>query len=195
MKKSLFFSIVLLLVSGPSFAQGLSGETEVGTNGNGGSFFSQYVFYDFSKVNVLTRYFYVNGVLERGEFSLGPTIGLGNGRVLKFQFGGTTDEEVQVAGLLVAKVKGHGILYIADGKLAIPSEQTHTFYQKLFVALTDKTTWQFRVEHLQVGKEQGFLRIGLEYQQGMPNGSHLYIAPFYDPINEKFGSQVGFRFF
>lgn len=194
MKKRLFFfTFILLLVSGPAFAQGLSGETEVGTDGKGGSFFSQYLFYDFNRVNVLTRYFWVNGVLERGEFAVGPTMKLGDS-VLKLQFGGTTDKDVMLAGTLSTKILGHDVFYIADGTLST-TEAPNTLYQKAFIALTKGGSWQFRVEDLQVGKKQEFLRIGLEYQRKLPHNSHLFIAPFYDPIKNGVGGQVGFRFF
>jgi len=195
MKKSMFLSIILLLfASGPSFAQGLSGETEVGTDGNGEGFFSQYLFYDFKHVNVLTRYFWVNEVLQRGEFAVGPTLELNNGNVLKLQFGSTTDKDVMIAGTLIAKVKGRGILYIADGKLATQAGLPNTLYQKLFVSLTANGTWQFRIEYLQVGDDQSFLRIGPEYQHKL-NNKQLFIAPQFDPIRKQVGGQIGVRFF
>lgn len=197
MTRVLLSTIVsLLIATGQLFAQSLSGEAEVGTDGRGEGFFSQYLFYDLKNVNVLTRYFWVNGVLRRGEFAVGPTLKFGNGSVLKFQFGGTTDREVMAAGLLVAKIAGHEILYIADGKLST-QDGPHTLYQKIFVLL-DKGSFgslQFRAEDLQVGSEQGFLRIGLEYQHNLPDSAHLFLAPFYDPIRKQVGGQVGLRFF
>ena len=68
----------------------ISGETEAGSNGKGGSFFSQYLFYDFKDANVLTRYFVVNGAVNRGEFAIGPTFKLGKKTVVKPAFGATT---------------------------------------------------------------------------------------------------------
>lgn len=195
MKKVLFFVFVsLFLVSGSAFAQNLSGETEVGTDGKGEGFFSQYLFYDTDKVNVLTRYFYVNGVLQRGEFAVGPTLKLGNSNVFKFQVGGTTDKEVMLAGLLIIKVKGREVLYIVDGKLTTQGGP-NALYQKLFIPVTKSDTWQFRVEDLQVGGKQGFLRIGLEYRHRLPDNAHVFVAPYYDPIRKAFGGQFGLRFF
>ena len=194
MHKMLFAIATLLLVSGSAFAQNLSGETEVGTDGKGEGFFSQYLFYDFKKVNVLTRYFYVNEVLQRGEFAIGPTLKLRNGNVLKLQFGGTTDKEVMLAGTFIAKIKGREVLYIADGKLST-QDGPHTLYQKLFVPLVKNGAWQFRVEDLQVDSDQGFLRVGLEYQHKIPDNAHIFVAPFYDPIQKAVGGQFGLRFF
>ncbi len=195
MRKYLLFVIAsLLLASGPAFAQNLSGETEVGTDGKGEGFFSQYLFYDTKNVNVLTRYFYVNGVLQRGEFAIGPTLKLSNSNVLKLDFGGTTDKEIMIAGTLIAKVKGREVLYIADGKLSTQGGP-HTLYQKLFVPLVKSGRWQFRVEDLQVGSGQSFLRIGLEYRYNIQKNAHVFIAPQYDPIRKAVGGQFGVRFF
>ena len=195
MRKYLFFVIVSLLLSRqPVSAQNLSGETEVGTDGKGESFFSQYLFYDIEHVNVLARYFWVNGVLQRGEFAIGPTLKLNSGNVLKLQFGGTTDEEIMIAGLLIAKVRGREVLYIADAKLST-QDGPHVLYQKLFVPLTKGGAWQLRTEHLQVGSNQSFLRIGPEYLRNLPGSAHVFIGPYYDPIRKGVGGQVGIRFF
>lgn len=195
MRKYLLFAITsLLLASGPAFAQNLSGETEIGTDGKGEGFFSQYLFYDTKNINVLTRYFYVNGVLKRGEFSVGPTLKLGNGNLLKLDFGGTTDKEVMIAGTLIAKIRGREILYIADCKLSTQGGP-HMLYQRLFVPLVKSGRWQFRVEDLQVESDQSFLRIGLEYRQNIQKNAHVFIAPQYDPIRKAVGGQFGVRFF
>lgn len=193
-KALLFIAASLILVSGPAFAQGLSGETEVGTDGKGEGFFSQYLFYDVDHISVLTRYFWVNGVLRRGEIALGSTVKLGKSTVLKLQFGGTTDREVMLAGLIVAKAKGHEILYIADEKLATQTGPD-TLYQKIFVAMTKGGALQFRAEDLLVGNDHSFLRIGFEYRQALPHRTHLFVAPDYDPIRKAFGGQFGLRFF
>lgn len=190
---ALLAMIILLFFPGSVFAQGLSGETEVGSDGKGEGFFSQYLFYDTKNTNILTRYFYVNGVLQRGEFALGPTLKFNQNYILKFQFGGTTDKEVMLAGLLIAKVKGREILYIADGKLST-QDGPHALFQKLFIPLVQSGRWQFRVEDLQVNRDQSFLRIGLEFQQKLPDNSHLFVAPFYDPIRKAVGGQFGLRF-
>ncbi len=194
LKTLLLFAVTLLCaITQPASAQ-WSGETELGSNGRGGSFFSQYVFYDTKGANVLTRYFWVNGVLRRGEFSVGPTFHLKNDTVLKLQFGATTERSIQTAGTLSAKPFNHDIFYIADGKLSAIG-RSNEFYQKLFVAINTKGSWQFRIEDLIVGHEQIFLRIGGEYRRFLPRQTHLYAAPFYDPIIHSFGAQVGFRFF
>ncbi len=196
MKRLLLFVIISILVSGPSFAQGLSGETEVGSDGKGEDYFSQYLFYDFKNLNVLTRYFYVNGVLQRGEFAIGPTVALSKDNVLKFQFGGTTDKQVMLAGLLIAKACGRHILYIVDEKLST-QDGPNMLYQKIFVSLNQNQSdsWQFRSDGLTVGTKQVFWRIGLEYQHKLPDKKHIFVAPYYDPIRKSVGGQIGVRFF
>jgi hypothetical protein len=188
-------SLFLLLLPVSALAQqGWSGETEVGTDGKGENFFSQYVFYDVENYNVLVRYFWVNDALNRGEFAIGPTFKIKQQNVLKLQFGGTTDKDVMVAGLIVTKVANRGILYIADAKFST-TDSPNTLYQKVFVALNARGSFQFRAEHLQVGSVQGFLRLGAEYQQSLPRQTQLFVAPFYDPIKKTLGIQGGFRFF
>jgi hypothetical protein len=189
----MFFTIFLLLVSGPAFARNLSGETEVGTDGKGDGFFSQYLFYDTENVNVLARYFSVKGVLRRGEFAIGPTLKLNDSNVLKLQFGGTTDKEVMLASTLISNIMGREVLYIVDGKLST-QDGPHTLYQKLFTPLVKSGMWQFRVEDLQVGSDQSFLRLGLEYRHKLPDNIHIFIAPYYDPIRKEVGGQFGLRF-
>ena len=105
---SLLASVVLV---GTATAQ-TSGETETGTNNRGGAFVSQYVFYDWPNANLLTRYFWVNGAVNRAELAFGPTLKIG-GTVLKLQFGSTTDREVMSAGLAVGKIAKHQVMYIA----------------------------------------------------------------------------------
>lgn len=195
MRKCLFFVIMFLfLLSKPVFSQNLSGETEIGTDGKGEGFFSQYLFYDLKNINILTRYFYVNKILRKGEFAIGPILKFSNNHVIKFQFGGTTDKEVMVAGLLIAKFRKQEILHIVDGKLSTQGGP-YTLYQKLFITLAKNGTLQFRFEDLQVGSDQSFLRIGLEYRYNLPDSTHVFIAPNYDPIRKGVGGQFGLRFF
>ena len=195
MTKVLLSSVLLVvLVSSSAFGQNLSGETEVGSDGKGEGFFSQYVFLDTKHVNLLTRYFYTNGVLQRGEFAAGPTLHLNNGNLLKLQFGGTTDREMMVAWTLIFKVKGHEVIYIFDGKIATENGP-NTLYQKLWVPLVKSGRWQARVEHLHVASSQSFFRLGIEFQQKFPDDTMLYVAPFYDPIRKATGGQFGLRFF
>ena len=196
MKRTPWLLVATLLLPRVSPAQGLGGETEAGSDGRGESFFSQYLLYDFASVNVLARYFWVNDVLQRGELALGPSFTFGDGaNALKFQFGGTTDREMMAGATLLAKVRGHEVFYTLDGKFATVRGETSTLFQKVFVALNPEGSWQFRVEHLQVGREQGFLRIGVEGRKNLPGNSHLFLQPFYDPIRHKgLGAQAGFRF-
>jgi len=176
-----------------AFAQNLSGETEIGTDGKGQPFFSQFAFYDFENSNFLARYFGVRGVVNRGEFGYGPTFNFDE-TVVKFQFGGTTDRDVMLAGNVSAEIWGIPIFYIADGKLST-TDRPNTLYQKMWTQINKSGSWQLRIEDLQVGNRQGFLRIGVEYRHIAPDIAHLFFAPFYDPINRGFGVQIGFRFF
>lgn len=194
MKVRLISSFLLLLVSSPLRAQGLSGETEIGTDGKGHPFFSQYIFYDDKNINVLVRYFWVNGNLNRGELAIGPTFRFGR-TTLKLQFGGTTEKQIMIASTVFTKLAGHGILYIPAFRLWT-SRGTNTLYQKLFLSLTKKGSWQFqfRAEHFQIGKHQAFLRIGPELQHEISRRGVIFVSPFYDPTNKGFGGNSGFRF-
>lgn len=206
------FSIFLSLAAVPAFAQGWSGESEVGTDLRGGAFVSQYAFYDFADehgkpccMNFLARYFWVNDTLHRGEVAFGPTFRIGKA-VLKLQPGlaiGANDEyDFMAAGVFSVAVRGHYVLYIADYKKNMQKSvdekpDASVLYQKLFVALTKNGRWQLRAEHLRVGRTTGFLRLGGEYQHklGKSGSQHLYLAPFYDPVVGKPGVQAGYRFF
>ncbi len=187
--------LVLLAVLLPRTAQAqVSGETEVGTDHKGGEFASQYVFYDWPKANLLTRYFWINNALSRFEIAIGPTVKVGQA-TWKMQFGGTTDREVMFAGLIVGKVSDRGLMYIYDLKVGTEKDAPNVLYQKFFAAIDKKSIWQFRIESLNVNSELAFLRIGAEYQIQFDAKHHIYIAPFYDPVVHSPGAQIGFRFF
>lgn len=195
------FVVLLLAISsltGSVFAQNkASGESEFGTDGKGGTFFSQYLLADGPQWNGLARYFIVNNVLQRAEFAIGPTLPLGNGgSLLKLTVGGTTDREIMTATTVLLKVAKRDIVYIGDGKIATQRDSLSAYYQKLFIPLLpNSTTWQFRAEHLFVDGVQAFMRIGFEYQYKTGEHTHLYFAPFADPVIKSAGAQIGFRFF
>src|SRR3989344_1131368 len=116
-------AVVFLSASIPANAQ-VSGETEALTNGKGGSHVSQYVFYDWNTVNLVTRYFWVNNAVNQFEFGLGPTLKVHN-TTLKLQFGGTTERSLMAAGVLLRQIAGRQLIYVADFKIStteIPSE-------------------------------------------------------------------------
>ncbi len=188
---SLFVALLFVACSVPAFAQA-SGETEFGTDRQDGRFASQYVFYDWAHSNLLTRYFWVNGAVNRVEIAFGPTFKFGTA-IVKPQLGFTSDKQPMTAVLALGKVGNRQIMYIGDMKWSLT--ESHELYQKFFVAIDPKTVWQFRVESLSFGREMAFLRIGFEYQYQFDEKRHLYVAPFYDPIVGKPGAQVGFRFF
>ncbi len=180
------------MLSTPARAQ-VSGETESGTDGRGGSFVSQYVFYDWKDDNLLVRYFWVNGAVNRAEVAFGPTFKTGN-TVTKLQFGATTAKEAMAAVLIISKVGGRQLMYIGDFKPAM-GHLDYALYQKFFWAIDTKSVWQFRIEALNINRGQAFLRIGGEYQLQFDPKHHLYVAPFYDPVVKAPGVQFGFRFF
>ena len=190
------FGLIIILFSVKTACAQLNGETEIGSNETGESFASQYVNYDFVRTNVLTRYFWVNRTLERGEFAVGPTFKLNEDTTLKFQFGGTTDREIMLAGTLATKIAGHDVLYIVDSKISTTGT-ANTLYEKVFIAMSPKGELQTRAEHLLVGSESAFLRLGIEGQIKLSTHAQIFFAPFYDPldINRSFGGQIGFRFF
>lgn len=196
MRKTLFCAIISLLsILGPADARDFSGETEIGSDGKGEGFVSQYVFWGSQHVNGLAQYFYVNRILERGELAFGPTIKVGKGTTLQFQFGGTTDREVMIAGTAAVKISERTIFYVADGKLATKSDSPHTLYQKVWIPLVRSGTWQFRAEDLQVGRDQSFVRFGIEYRLKLPYGGQAFVATQYDQIRKQVGGQLGLRFF
>ncbi|MEK9166208.1 MAG: hypothetical protein AAB846_00560 [Patescibacteria group bacterium] len=169
-----------LLLASEVFASSISGETEFGAQGNGERLFSQYLFYDTEKVNFTARYFWVDQILERGEFSTGPTFSLGNSATVKLWAGGTTDEEVMLGGSLFARPFGHELLYIIDPKLST-NKHMDGIYQKLIMALDQKNIFHFRIESLQLSGTAVFVRAGIETRLNLPWG-HLYIHPYFDPV-------------
>jgi hypothetical protein len=184
-------TLALLACSASAFGQGLSGETEVAVDT--GRSFSQYIFYDAPKMNIVTRYFIVKDGVNRGEFAAGPTF---KWKSLAFKpaVGGTTDKDVMLAHTLVTSIYKRLVVYIADAKLG-SGENPNTLYQKVIVALNERGNITFRAEHLQVNDFQAFLRIGGEYQLGLPRKTQVFISPFYDTINDSPGFFTGFRFF
>lgn len=194
MRKSFFAILLAVLVSAPVYGQ-VTGETEAGSDERRGRFFSQYVFYDVGRINVLTRYFWVNDVVHRGEFAIGPTLKFGP-VIVKGQFGGTTDRQLMVGTLIIARVADRDVIYIFDSKSSAWLENPHEIYQKLWVPLNKSGGLQFRYEDLEIGREHIFARIGFEgrYNLSVSGIRHLYFAPFYDPIHKSIGSQTGLRF-
>ncbi|OGN16322.1 MAG: hypothetical protein A3C88_00890 [Candidatus Yanofskybacteria bacterium RIFCSPHIGHO2_02_FULL_50_12] len=185
-------AVVFLSASIPANAQ-VSGETEALTNGKGGSHVSQYVFYDWNTVNLVTRYFWVNNAVNQFEFGLGPTLKVHN-TTLKLQFGGTTERSLMAAGVLLRQIAGRQLIYVADFKIStteIPSE----LFQEASFAIDQNSVWQLHAEWLHLSRELVFLRLGGEYQLRFDSKRHLYIAPFYDPIVSSPGAMIGFRFF
>ena len=195
LRLALATSVVAMFFGVPTVQAGsLSGETEMGGGKKSSFFASQYLFYDEAQWNLLARYFYVDKVLNRGEFALGPTFQT-HGVMTKFQFGATTDREAMMAMTLIATLGGHNVLYIGDAKVNT-TDIPNTFYEKLFVAITCDDRFQLRVEHLLVGTDQDFLRLGGEFRYQLYGGNvHFYVAPFYNPINKEEGVQSGLRFF
>ena len=197
MRFRILLSIVagILLTTATSASAQFSGESETGTDAKGGAFVSQYVFYDRPTTNVLVRYFWVNGKVDRAEFGFGPTVKLG--RVTwKTQFGIDTGREIKVAGTVLAKVADRQLIYIYDINASTrPAVDQGWIYQKFFAGIDQKSVWQFRAESLTIAHQTVFLRLGGEYQIQFHPKRHFYIAPFYDPIVGSPGGQVGFRFF
>ncbi len=190
----LLLGFIVVLALSVSVGAQTSGETEVGTDDRGGSFASQYIFYDWPQMNLLARYFWVNGAVNRAEFAFGPTLKFGE-TVVKLQPGFNTSGSLKIAALLTGKLSGHGLLYIIDKNWSVTHSESGWLYQKLFIGIDEESVWQFRVESLHIGYDLVFLRIGGEYQVQFDPKHHLYIAPFYDPVVKTPGAQIGFRFF
>jgi len=193
-----FVLTALLTVSGAS-AQGIthSQEVEVGTDGLGGSFASDYIMFDTDRLNSFIRPFWVNDVLNRVEFGVGPTFKTGP-LLHKLTFGFTTDRELMVAGLWIAKVGNRELMYIVDYKPA-PGDTLTSLYQKAYYQLDGKGIVHARYEQLNI-RSLGliFVRPGVDVRipfKVREQGMHIFVAPFYDPKNESPGVQVGLRFF
>lgn len=201
MKKSLWCSLlsVFLFLAASCMAayaqEGLNGETEFGTNGKGREFFSQFLNYDGARWGLLTRYFKVEDVLERGEFALGPKAATGALKV-DLRFGYCTDHEIMTNAILtLALSKTANAQYVFEGKFSTTDKIPTTIYQKFFLPLTSKGTFLFRIENLWVDRKLDFFRIGAEFDYNFPgNNSHFFLAPFYDKVNGKIAVQSGFRF-
>lgn len=194
--RSLFLAVFLFVICNiDGYAQeGLNGETEFGTNGKGGEFFSQFLNYDGTRLGLVTRYFKVEKTLERGEFAVGPKASTGALKI-DLRFGYCTDHEVMTnATLTLALSKTANIQYIFEGKFSTTDNIPTTLYQKLFFPLTPAGTFLFRVENLWVDKKLDFLRIGAEFDHFVSKNSHFFLAPFYDKVNGKIAVQSGFRF-
>jgi hypothetical protein len=186
--------ICLFLSVAPCRAQGFSGETQIGSDGHGESYFSQYVFYDRRTVNLQARYFWINHRVNRGEFAGGPTFGL-DGTTVKLQFGGTSDGYASLGGVLISSIAGRSLFYVADGKIAAKSGGTSKLFQLFFFAFNKRGNWQFALQDMQRGEEQQFLRLGIEYRHRLPKNTQLYLSPYFDPIKTAVGGHFGFRFF
>ncbi len=197
-------ALLFCLVPGQAHPDDWFLESEAGTDGNGIPFFSQYAFWQDGGLNGFGRYFYVEGVKNRGEFGFGPRFGRHALRNVQLQLGGTTDRDVMLAGIVMATPLGRGLIYIGDLKLST-TERSNTLYQKLFWNFnsvnSDRTVQiRFRIEDLVVGTQHAFLRIGAEtdihfdHKPPFFHLAHVFVAPFYDPIIRKPGIQAGLRF-
>lgn len=197
MIKRLLSILALFLLPDVSFARiDISGETEWQFDGDGGRGFSQYLWLDTEYINFKSRYALVETVLERGEFAIGPTFRVGD-FTLKLWAGATTEKSVMLGGTLAGKVWGHDMLYILDPKIST-NKLSDGIYQKLFVALDGRGSWQFRIESLQVAGEAVFVKTGVEYRLPLPwipDVNHIFLYPNFDAVGDTVGLLLGFRFF
>ena len=198
MTQLLSLFVVFLMVAEAAQAQVThSQEIEIGTDGQGGSFVSDYIMFDTPTVNGLLRPFWVNNTLARLEIGVGPTFTTGR-LTHKLQFGGTTDRELMFSGVWLTKVANRQLIYIADFKPALGYTLT-SLYQKAIYALDKKSVLNLRYEQLNLdGLGAVFVRPGIEVQfqfsmRQVP--AHIFVAPFYDPKVGSGGAQVGLRFF
>ncbi len=191
MKRIVIITLFFLLTAVSAMAQ-VSGETETVVDGKGHPAISQYVFFDAKSWNGLVRYYGERNGLHRGEFAVGPTVKVGK-TTLKLQFGGTTKREVMTAGVFIVPMGENAVVWIVDAKFSTTND-AHTLYQKLWVPLNRKGRFLFRIEDLQVGSSQAFLRIGAELRWGLPHKTTLFVAPFGDPKNKAVGFNAGLRY-
>jgi len=186
------FILISLAFSSLAQAGSWSAETEGGGSEKSASFASQYLFYNGEHGNALARYYYVEDELERGEFAAGPTWHLGPTEV-QIQVGVTTLDQAMTAILVVAPIAGHTVVYVGDAKTSWIGE-AHTFYQKMWIALSEDETWQVRLEDFLVDGVNEYALLGVEYRFHLLEGKvELFVAPFYDLDNKELGGQGGLR--
>lgn len=180
-------------VSHASLLADIGGETEIGSDGKGGTFASQFLFYNEEHWNGLARYFWVNHAVARGEFAIGPTFKRGKSTT-KFSVGATTASQVITIFNAFTRFTGRNNFYIADAKHSTDSKPS-TLYQKVFVGLDKAGAWHLKAESLTIRRQNASLRLGIEYRHKTSEKSHLAINPFYDPKIKSFGAMVDYRFF
>jgi hypothetical protein len=115
--------------------------------------------------------------------------------ILKFQFGGTTNREVMLAGTVITRIFDHSVVYIADGKLTTKGGAPSNLYEKLFVGLNKKGSWNlnFRIFRLVACKSSFVLARNIANL--FPIIIQLFISPFYDPVRNAVGAETGFSAF
>ena len=192
MKRSMIFIFIAVLLTANVFSQGLAGETELWTDGNGIESWSHYFFYSRGNFNAFVRYFWIEQTFKRWEFAAGPSFSFGSTR-LDLQVGWTTNKEVVTVGVFVTKLFNREIVHVFDGKIATTSDPSELF-QKTFVSLNGDGSWHARIEHVIVADDFVSVRVGPEYRHR--NSSHVepFINPFFDTVINRVGLQGGFRF-
>lgn len=192
--------LFLFLLFSP-FASGqyrLSTETEVGTDGSGNNFASQYVFQSYNRqgrvigVSSLARYFYVGNSVNRGEIAAGPNLRFEKGAIDTY-VGGTTDKRLLVAAVGVLFLpKRVTAVVISDPKVTLDGSHSGTWFRKVWLG---RGYLHLRWEDLYVERVGVvFGRMGAEARIRPFNKScELFVSPFYDYVNGKTAVQGGVR--
>lgn len=183
------FFVVLIFFPSSTYAQsdaekkeGISFESEVGVNFKGDVFASQYVFLKAKKIGGLSRLFWEKGHTAKGDFAIGPRFAKKNFEAELF-FGGTTDREVMVAGLLS---KGK-LEYWGDLKLPTKKHREKSFEQRISFRLWADRNVSFRSDNRWKGKELEYWSVGLNFDQRFNSRTVGSVFPFYDPKNKALG--------
>ena len=177
----------------------LSTETEAGTDGNGNSYLSQYVFYNHNAdgrklgLSALVRYSNAEKSLHRWEFALGP-----NWRTKKASLdsyvGGATDHRLMFATAgSISLPKGIVFVGISDPKFPVKQfPSLGTWYSIVWIG---QGCYQFRWEGLVVkGSGLTFGRVGFELRHNLASKRvQIYINPYYDIANGKKAFMAGIR--
>ncbi len=188
----MIFIFIALLLTANAFSQGLTGETALWTDGDGIESGSHHFFYSGGNFNAFVRYFWIEQTLKRWEFAAGPSFSFEETQ-LDLQVGWTTNKEVVTAGVFVTKLFNHEIVHIFDGKIATTSDPSELF-QKTFISLNGDGSWHARIEHVIVGGDFVFVRVGTEYRHKNSSRVEPYLNPFFDTVINRAGLQGGFRF-
>ena len=200
--------LMFCLFSPPIYGQQggshLNEETEIGTDGSGHFFSSQYAFYAYHKerkivgLSMLVHYFKVSNEVKenrvkRIEWGLGPDVNFRRVSLHSY-IGRTTDSRVFAAAVGVVFLPADFIFVgIFDAKFPFGSKrgEPKTWFRKVSLS---RGRFAFRWEDFQIERcGTAFGRVGGEIRIHPRKKVELFSNPFYDYHAGKIGIQSGVR--